>query len=127
MGGRGPGHQPLLPRDNVRLSSSGCSEHEANNPQSGQQGPGAPCEQDDPGDRAEAGGVQPADEEQKQEEDLQVPEDPGDAGAGGAAGQVEIIQGARGAVPGPGGVPVPYQQVQSEAGAQHSSREELNI
>ena len=29
--------------DNVGLSSSGCSEHEANNPQSGQQGPGAPC------------------------------------------------------------------------------------
>ena len=50
-------------------------------------------EQDDPGDRAEAGGVQPADEEQEQEEDLQVPEDPGDVGAGGAAGQVEIIQG----------------------------------
>ena len=98
--------------DNVCLSSSGCSEHEANNPQSGQQGPGAPCnyldiysvpqlclhlhcagEQDDPGDRAEEGGVQPSDEEQEQEEDLQVPEDPGDARAGGAAGQVEIIQG----------------------------------
>ena len=98
--------------DNVGLPSFGCSEHEANNPQSGQQGPGAPCnyldiysvpqlclhlhcagEQDDPGDRAEAGGVQPADEEQEQEEDLQVPEDPGDVGAGGAAGQVEIIQG----------------------------------
>ena len=29
--------------DNVGLSSSGCSEHEANNPQSGEQGPGAPC------------------------------------------------------------------------------------
>ena len=123
-------HQPLLPRggdqptlyttlnmvtilsDNVGVSSSGCSEHEANNPQSGEQGPGAPCnyldiysvpqlclhlhcagEQDDPGDRAEEGGVQPSDEEQEQEEDLQVPEDPGDARAGGAAGQVEIIQG----------------------------------
>ena len=35
--------------------------------------------------------------------------------------------GAGGAVPGPGGLSVPHQQVQSEAGAQHSNREELNI